>query len=124
MDFQPEIGQGIFSTTPWQRYKMQDDVEAALSAIGVMLESSGKCNGNPTSNSGVIFECDVFKMRAYCWCDGTVHTNECPPNFEWRDFVAGWYKHVGRSNSQNRPMDANEIVQMLAECAAAIAKAK
>lgn len=96
---------------------MQPSVERALRTLGEEIADRDLVDGyNPMDNSGAQYETPVFKVRAYCWCDGELHKDGCPPNFEWRDFRACWYKHAGRGNSQNRKMKPREAAEMLREC--------
>jgi len=117
-DFEPELGQMCFSNGGAFSKCLSPKTLKALWAIGKEVERRKLCSGNPTMNVGDSYENAVFKMRAYCWCDGdrAGHENGCPPNFEWRDFKATWYKHAGRSNSQNRQLTDVEIAEMLSEC--------
>lgn len=116
--FEPELGQYAFSNSPWQQIPLDVDAECSLNALGELLVAIGLCANAPTANTGDRFECDTFKMRAYCWCDGNNagHEKGCPPNFEWRDWVVAWYKHVGRGASQNRKLSKQELAIMAREC--------
>src|ERR1039458_7811780 len=120
MDFQPEIGQAVFSNTPWEAVAMQPHVEAGLEALGKIV-SKGEWGDDPTVNTCVQFENDVFALRAYCWCHGEGdHRDGCPPNFECGDFTAAWYKHVGRGNSQCRDISTAEWSVILQKCLASL----
>lgn len=114
MSFTPELGQACFTNSPWHEVKLPDAYSDVLAMIGHDLDVMLRA-GNPASNSGASYECDVFKMRSYCWCDGGTHPNGCPPNFEWRDWRVAWYKHAGRGASCNRLLTHDELVQMRAE---------
>jgi hypothetical protein len=120
-DFQPEMGQACFSNTPWQPIALPEVFSDVLQAIGYDLDLYGKL-GNPASNSGESYTCDVFTMRSYCWCDGSRHPDGCPANFEWRDWRVCWYKHAGRGASCNRLLTMDELIQMRDEVSAHISR--
>lgn len=119
--FVPELGQIILSNnTPWNELPMQEEVEAILWKIGEQILDRELAHGDPMDNSGAQYENETFKARAYCWCEGELHPEGCPPNFEWRDFRACWYKHAGRGNSQNRELSMEERHQLEIECLASL----
>jgi hypothetical protein len=74
----------------------------------------------PTSNNGGDYSTDKFKMRAYCWCMGVRHPEECPPNFEWDKYKVEWYKYLGRGMTVTPEMPPDEINRMLIECLASV----
>lgn len=123
--FQPELGQAVFSTTPWQEFEASELLVAVLHAIG---DEVARVQGNvtqepcypPTDNiGGEEFVCDTFSMRSYCWCDGGRHPEGCPPNFAWKDLRVNWYKHASRGTSCNRDVTPDECAEILTSCLAA-----
>lgn len=121
MTFVPELGQMAFSNTPWRSVEMQWHVEEGLSLLACLIQEvrGDDSYGSLVSNSGgEPWEGATFALRAYCWCDGGQHPDDCPPNFEYRPahFTACWYKHVGRGNSQSRALSVREWVDMLGWC--------
>lgn len=125
-DFTPELGQLGFSNTPWQSFECSELAIAVLCAIGdeierVLWNTTQKEAHSPIGNWGAEpFITDVFTMRTYCWCDGGVHPEGCPPNFEWRDVRICWYKHAGRGTSCNVKLTPDMIAVMLTDCLAAV----
>lgn len=86
---------------------------------------------NPAMNSGAQYDNDTFAIRAYCWCDGTVHHSDedsfpsCPPNFEYRVdgtvvFAARWYKHSFRELVIEPEIGDEQIRRITRECIASI----
>jgi hypothetical protein len=123
--FEPELGQEVFSNSPWHSTPMQHFVESGLGTLGDLV-SEGEWGNDPTVNTGALFANEVFALRAYCWCDGEAkgHENGCPPNFEFKcepPFTARWYKHVGRGNSQERPLTVKEWLLILTACVESLA---
>lgn len=115
----PEMGQMLFSRTPWNQFDSPSYVTEGIGLIGAII-SDGAREYDPTCNVGTEadFENTVFVMRAYCWCDGDFdgHGEGCPPNFVYGDFVAGWYKHSNRGASQNRMMTTQEWRRVMIHC--------
>jgi hypothetical protein len=120
--YEPELGQACFSNTLWERYEMQDEVEAAISFIADYA-SKGRTEDDPTSNNGAEFSNDTFSMRAYCWCDGEEHGDGCPPNFEYKKFKASWYKYLGRGGSQSHLLSREKIWEMTKDCIESLTEA-
>lgn len=104
-------------------------LEAALSSIKdtldiVMWNINQEEYESPFSNTGNSFKCDTYEVHAYNWRwheklwelddDGTPPPQ--PYNFKWRDLEVTWYKYFGRNTQTNRPIDNDEIEQMLDEC--------
>ena len=56
-------------------------------------------------NSGEDFVCPTFEMRAFCWCDGSVHPDGCPVNFLFGSagFWIAWREYAGREMVANLP---------------------
>lgn len=121
--FTPELGQMAFSNTQWQRVETQQHVEEGLCLLAsLIMEVRGDAAyGSLISNTGADpWEGRGFSLRSYCWCEGGVegHEDGCPPNFEHREsgLVVCWYKHVGRSSSQNRAVSVREWVGIVGSC--------
>jgi hypothetical protein len=96
-------------------------LEAALRSLGEEIERvewnrTQEIFDAPTGNNGGEYETDKFKMRAFCWCDETIHPDGCPPNFEWRDYKVEWYKYLGRGMHVKPEMTPDLIAEMLDEC--------
>jgi len=117
-DYVPELGQALFSGGGWYEIEMSRHVELAISTISGELYDRGLARSDPSSNTGATYQTNVFVIRAHCWCDGDRegHYDECPPNFEWRDFRARWYKYLGRGSTQSREMSQIEALKMAQEC--------
>ena len=120
--FPPELGQMVWSNTPWHQHEMQPMVESGLRLLGelvrpLMPEEYGR-HSAPTENAAQVFENEVFVLRAYCWCDGELagHEHGCPPNFVCGDFAACWYKYLGRGSSQSRTLTEAEWRQIMQRC--------
>ena len=122
--FEPEFGQAILSNGECFSFEMQRFVERGLEDLGEMIQDgwlsdNGYREGaNPTSNSGGEFMSDKFAIRAYCWCDGELHPQGCPPNFEHfsSGFLVSWYKNLGRGSSQNKILNRAEWQKIYSEC--------
>lgn len=123
--FEPELGQMAWSNSPWEQIDADALLIDAIDDIAAAVYLAGLVHGKLTNNVGGQFECDTFKLRSYCWCDGSMagHGGGCPPNFEWRDLRVRWYKYLGRGDSQNRYVSGAEFEQLRRECFAAIVKA-
>lgn len=92
--------------------KLGSFIEDAVTVIGSTL---GAVLGiNPTNNSAEKYENEVFSMAAYDWSE------ERHWNFRWRDFEMSWYKYIGRGVEVNRPLSAEEIVEMIQECVGSV----
>lgn len=127
--FEPELGQALFSNSGTERQVLPVYMERGLEALAEAIEKKrygAKADGwcALTTNSGdPEYVCDVFAMRAYCWCDGAPgHEEGCPPNFEHRGsgLVVRWYKWLGRGTSVNRVPSRKEWRRILAECQNAV----
>jgi hypothetical protein len=126
--YEPELGQAIFSNTPWGEIEMQEMVEWGIALLGEIVTplTEPQPNGeylDPCANTGTEFENDVFSIRAYCWCDGERHPEGCPPNFEYREgpsksviFSACWYKYLGRGGSQSRELTPPQWAYIVRRC--------
>lgn len=119
--FEPELGQAVFSNSPWAEHDAEDHVIAGVDALcfiaaGEDREKLAIFNHGPAGN----IDNGTFELRAYCWCDGEQegHEDGCPPNFRFpgRDFEVRWYKHSSRGASQNRPMPREEWRRILIAC--------
>lgn len=119
MSYKPELGQALFSNSPWGKVETPPYVIAGIDLIAATI-SGGEYVRDPTNNIGCDgnFENDVFAMRGYCWCDGGLegHEEGCPPNFQCGDFEARWYKHSHRGTSQNRPVTTEEWRAIVQRC--------
>lgn len=126
MTFQPELGQRAFSTTEYYEHEAPELLVAVLHAIGdemerVMWNITQEEYHSPLGNYGTEpFVTSAFTMRSYCWCDGGIHPNDCPPNFEWRDLKVSWYKHASRGTSCNRPVTPDDCAEILTDCLLAV----
>lgn len=127
--FEPELGQAVFGNTPWFTRPVPGFVSRGLDDVAEAIEVAryGDADGwrTLTSNSGEEpYECSVFAMRSYCWCDGTLpgHAGGCPPNFEHfgSGLLVTWYKHSRRGDSMNRDVSGAEWEAIRAECMAAV----
>lgn len=67
-----------------------------IQVLGDKLVLLGYCTANPCFNNGGKYENDTFALRSYCWCDGNLHKDGCPPNFQYNDIRISWYKHHQR----------------------------
>lgn len=131
-DFQPELGQMMFSNTPWTQIRTPGYVTDGIGAINDLyvrhveggiedeygsLYSTGLLR---VVNSAPEVVNDIFALRSYCWCDGERegHEDGCPPNFEHfaSGFKAFWYKHSSRGESCNRQLDRTEWMKIQREC--------
>lgn len=92
------------------------------------------------SNAAEAYVNEVFALRDFCWCEGSVHpevvdwdspdseylemppsggtSSGCPPNFE--HFASGirgeWYKHLGRDVRFSRSARTDEALAVLMDC--------
>lgn len=85
----------------------------------------------PTEDASASFENEVFALRAFCWCDGTVHGRDrdgiaaCPANFEYfeggRTVLRGeWFKSLGKGTVFTaRPFGA-ELGRIRGACLASL----
>lgn len=123
--YEPELGQAVFSNTPWGCYNTPGYVTAGLDLIGDRIANLR--HGDPeayeslTSNYGEPeYRNEVFVMRTYCWCDGEKegHEEGCPPNFEHfaSGFASTWYKHSHRSPSVIREISFKDWQAIQTEC--------
>ena len=98
-----ELGQMLLSNTPWNEY----EADWATDGLNLIAECIAEFRGNEsvltTNSGGEPFENTTFAMRSYCWCDGDIHMDTCPPNFEYKinGFTVSWYKHAGRGITAN-----------------------
>ena len=101
---------------PVKEIPMEPHVEAGLRHLGALIAK--RTGTNPTENTGpdVAFTHHVFRIAGYCWCDGERHPEGCPPNFRYGAFTCRWYKYLGRSGVQSRPISPDEWRTMLATC--------
>jgi hypothetical protein len=125
-DFEPELGQALFSNSPSGEIELEEHVEAGINLLAKLV-AGGDWYSDSTVNVGpeADFDNGTFQMRAYCWCDGERpgHEDGCPPNFRHGDFEARWYKHLHRGASQNRPMPAERWRRILIACLGSISSA-
>jgi len=129
MSYEPELGQMVFSNTPYTQVPTPGFVTSGIGAIdelyaahveGKYLEESFR--PGRTSNSGepeVVN--DVFALRSYCWCDGDSrlgHDEGCPPNFEHfaSGFKAYWYKHSERGATCSEDISHTDWITIQREC--------
>lgn len=126
------------------------DLDSLLAPLSVAVIGMPDATGHTPitlpgvgSNCAASFQNEVFAIRDYCWCEGSYHretvpeddprwesaietsggeSTGCPPNFE--HFASGlkvvWYKHMGRSQSANQHLVAEQRQSILAECLASI----
>jgi hypothetical protein len=111
--FQPELGQIAFGQ-PFKRFGVPDAFSNALSVLGDAIKAA--TGQNPADNSGARFNCPTFQMHAYSWSD-----DEQPFNFKWGEVEVSWYKYLGRGESANRALTAEDASAMLLACLPAIA---
>ena len=85
----------------------------------------------PTEDSGTAFANDVFALRAYCRCEGTVHGRDhrgvvaCPANFEYfdrgRSVLRGeWFEHLGKGTVFTARPSVAELGRIRAACLASL----
>ena len=76
---------------------------------------------SPFSNTGNSFKTDVFEVEAYNWGEP-----EHWWNFKYKNFEAGWYKHLGRGFEykmiNNEPLTLEFLETMLQDCCKSIEK--
>lgn len=126
--YQPELGQTVFSNTPWMEIEMQAMVESGIALLGALVTPlvDPQPNGehlDPCGNVGGEYRTEAFSVRSYCWCDGTIpgHESGCPPNFQTDGFAACWYKYLGRGGSQNRLLTTGEWNAIMRRCLESLA---
>lgn len=114
-----ELGQVAFAGNDLLDYDCFE-AEPGLRVIGELLTAEQSTDGGWTVIYGPdnMFSNDVFTIRAYCWCDGDLHPDGCPPNFVHHasGLTINWYKHVGRGMSADRPFNAVAWVGVLWDC--------
>ena len=98
-------------------------VQNGLRMMGSMIDELAQVHGlaaglDPTCNSGAQLQFPSFAIRAYCWCDGEEHADECPPNFEYPSagIAIEWYKHLGRGTGANREISSREWAKIQMQC--------
>ena len=84
--------------------RVQEDIEVLAELIGRHNNTWNYGWDSHTTNSGAEeFANDVFALRSFCWCEGSLsgHEEDCPPNFEYFPDGLGirWYKYMGRDNA-------------------------
>ena len=86
----------------------QDFVIEGILELGELVAE--KIGSNPCTNSGAVFENNLFSLRAYCWCEGSIpeHKDGCPVNFEYKNFWCSWYKHTKRCFDQSESINPTE----------------
>ena len=125
MSFSPEIGQACFSNTEWQEHEAPEHLMLGLELLGTLLAGFPSEDGEGTisdvgigSNAAQRFANNTFAMRDYCWCDGDVHPEGCPPNFY--HYASGvrcaWYKGIQRSPSVNVDASPWLAAEILIDC--------
>lgn len=140
MKYEPELGQAIFGQ-PHQEYGASSLMTAALRDISrewerVMWNRWQRTIDNPFDNTGALWVCDTFEVRAYSWaecsCDAFDEDEEWSSekctcgykpqtyNFKYKDIEVSWYKYLGRGMSQNRSTTPSEIAEMLESCLEAL----
>ena len=104
--------------------EVPDFIEDGLMLIAHAIKEKRGDTGLLTSNYGEPeFECPVFSMRTYCWCDGDRpgHEDGCPPNFQHKSgLVIEWYKYLGRGTQMNRSLTVKEWCAIMRECLEAV----
>ena len=107
---------GFVVLYPVKEIPMEPHVEAGLRQLGARI--AARTGTDPTENTGPdsAFTPQIFRIAGYCWCDGERHPEGCPPNFRHGAFTCRWYKYLGRSGVQSRPISPDEWRTMLATC--------
>jgi hypothetical protein len=118
-----ELGQMLFASNTQTR-TAPDFIEDGLRLIAKAVKDK---TGRKGSGSGGLltdnygepeFENSIFAMRSYCWCDGDLHTDGCPPNFEHypSGLAVSWYKHARRGVTINRHITSPQWLDVVQEC--------
>jgi hypothetical protein len=118
-----ELGQ-MLSAPNTQTLTAPDFIEDGLRLIAeAVKDKTGRKDngfwGLLTDNSGKPeFENSVFAMRSYCWCDGGLHPDGCPPNFEHypSGLAVSWYKHARRGVTINRHITSTQWLDVVQGC--------
>lgn len=97
-------------------------VTNVIALIGAYLVDQGILSDDPTHNTGVSYENEVFLISAYDWHeeDGS----EVTPNFWWKvdNYQVEWYKYLGRGTYANRDLNPSESLMILWDCIDSIDK--
>lgn len=115
-----ELGQFLFSNSPIQKHEAYWASNGLTDIAEVIQEYRGD-DGLLVSNYGEApFDCDIFSMRTYCWCDGDRegHEDGCPPNFIHKPsgLIINWYKHAMRGITSNKKLSKIEWLRIVQEC--------
>lgn len=98
-------------------YDLDELAERVGRARGDWEFGTGALTGNTGAEE---YANDVFALRSYCWCEGTLegHNEDCLPNFE--HFASGlkirWYKHAHRGVTANGELMRSVWRQVIEEC--------
>jgi hypothetical protein len=117
-----ELGQMLF-TSNTQILTAPDFIKDGLLLIAqAVKDKAGRKDNNfeglLTDNSGEPnFENSIFAMRRYCWCDGDLHPDGCPPNFEHypSGLAVSWYKHARRGVTINCYVTSSQWLDVVQE---------
>lgn len=93
-------------------FECPEFVEAGLCYLDYILGIAVEDPDSPFQNTGAVFECPVFTVRAYNWNEDAPDL----PNFECDGFEVRWYKYLGRGMTMNRKVDANEFFALIEKC--------
>lgn len=85
--------------------ELQPHVEMGLEGLAMALDAAGHVG--PFQGRG-------WLLAPFCWCEGSIHPDGCPPNFIRGDFAARWTTRPGRPGSQNRAVDARQWWRFIA----------
>lgn len=113
-NFEPELGQMILSNNQFFVHEAYWATDGLILLRSVLQESKVLEWENTYDYEG-----KVFAYRNYCWCDGDLHEEGCPPNFEYysKDIKITWYKHEGRGITANiKEPKAIEWFDIIADC--------
>jgi hypothetical protein len=108
---------------------MQYEANWATEGLYVIADAiaakRGDANALVQNSGGDEFVCGTFQMRPYCWCEGDVHPEGCPPQFVYgaAGFVLRWYKYAGRGQTANLPKPPGMLWELaVADCIQAVDK--
>jgi hypothetical protein len=93
-------------------------VQSNINILGNLIEK--KTGSNPAGNTSAEFENDVFRMKAYCWCEGEQagHEEGCDDGFDYKkgEGYAAWYKHANRGFFYDEDLSLEEWRNIFEEC--------
>lgn len=118
-----ELGQMVRGDTVFEH-----EAHWATEGLFVIADAIAAKRGDQSplvnNSGGDEFVCPTFAMRPYCWCEGDVHPDGCPPQFEYANgFKIRWYKYAGRGQTANMAKPPGMAWELaVADCIQAVAK--